>query len=409
MRLAIELHDTLIGTIEGDARTFDFSPTADGIERFGANSTVLSVAIPLAPNQRRDHAKRRRSWFGELLPEGDQYDYMLTQGGISPGDTPAFLARYGRDVAGALQIWDLDDPSEPATPSLRDLTDGQVRTLLSDPIGAPLANAPRAGKSSLGGIQPKVVLVKSKTGWAQALGGYPTTHILKPQLSGDKATVIYDEEYGSRLARRMGLAAFDTHIHDFDGLPALVIERFDRTDGKRVHQEDFSQVLGAIRNEKYQEFGGVVSLKRVSDSLIKNAPREDLLRFARMVVFAVSIGNLDMHTKNLGLLHPVDDDVTLAPAYDIVPQAHMPNDGKIALAVNKRYRHSEITRDDLHAEFVGWGLRGAARTINDTLEELQAIVREEEELDGAALALQDQILAFIDNLLYGSPVGGRPT
>lgn len=407
MRLAVELYNTLVGTIEGDARTFDFTPSAEGIERFGPNSPVLSVAIPLAPRQRRDHAGRRRSWFGELLPEGDQYDYMLAQGGIRQGDTPAFLARYGRDVAGALQIWDLDDPSEPTQQGVKKLTDKQVRALLEDPIGAPLANAPETGKSSLGGIQPKVVLVGSTSGWAQALGGYPTTHILKPRLSAGKATVIYDEEYGSRLARRMGLADVDTYVQEFDGLPALVIERFDRADGKRVHQEDFSQALGATRNEKYQEVGGVVSLKRVADSLIKNAPGEDLVRFARMVVFAVGIGNLDMHTKNIGLIHPADGDVTLAPAYDVVPQAHMPNDGKVALAVNKRYRHSEITRDDLHAEFMDWGLRNPARVINSTLEELQGIAKEEAELDGAALALQYQVLGFVDNLLCGSPVGGR--
>lgn len=407
MRLAVELYGTLVGTIEVAARTFDFTPTLEGIERFGANSPVLSVAIPLTPRQRRDHAGRRRSWFGELLPEGDQYDYMLAQGGIPRGDTPAFLARFGRDVAGALQIWDLDDPSEPAKQGLKKLTDVQVRALLEDPIGAPLANAPGIGKSSLGGVQPKVVLVRKGEGWAQALGGYPTTHILKPRLGGDKATVIYDEEYGSRLARRMNLADFDTYVYDFAGLPALVIERFDRAGGERVHQEDFSQALGAIRNEKYQEVGGVVSLKRVADSLIKNAPGEDLIRFARMVVFAVAIGNLDMHTKNIGLIHPVDGDVALAPAYDVVPQVHLPNDGKLALAVNKRYRHSEITRDDLRAEFVDWGLRGSARVINNTLEELQAIAKEEVELDGAALALQDQILVFVDNLLSGSPVGGR--
>jgi serine/threonine-protein kinase HipA len=407
MRLAIELYGTVVGTIEGDARTFDFIPTDEGIERFGPNSAVLSVAIPLVPQRRRDHASRRRSWFGELLPEGDQYDYMLAQGGLPRDDTPAFLARYGRDVAGALQIWDLDDPTEPPEPGLKKLRDTEVRELLENPIAAPLANAPGTGKSSLGGIQPKVVLVHTESGWAQALGGYPTTHILKPRLSGDKSTVIYDEEYGSRLARRMGLADFATSVHEFDGLPALVIERYDRAGEARVHQEDFNQALGATRNEKYQEFGGVVSLKRVADALIKNAPGEDLLRFARMVILAVGIGNLDMHTKNIGLVHPVDGEVRLAPAYDMVPQAHMANDGKLALAVNKRYRHSEITRDDLHAEFAEWGVRNAARTITTTLEELQAIARDEVELDGAALALQDRILVFVDNLLYGSPAGGR--
>lgn len=75
MRLAVELHGTRVGTIDGDARTFDFVPSPEAIERFGANSTILSVAIPLAPRQRRDHARRRRNWFAELLPEGSQYEH----------------------------------------------------------------------------------------------------------------------------------------------------------------------------------------------------------------------------------------------------------------------------------------------------------------------------------------------
>jgi serine/threonine-protein kinase HipA len=407
MRLAVELYGVVAGTIEGDARTFDFVPTPEGLERFGPNSTVLSVAVPLTPTPRRDHAARRRNWFGELLPEGDQYDYMLAQGRLVRGDTPSFLTRYGRDIAGAVQIWDLDDPTEPAEPGLALLTDREVRGLLEDPIGSPLANSASGGKSSLGGVQPKIVLARTREGWAQAVGGYPTTHILKPQLGGRLTTVIYDEEYGSRLARRMGLAGFQTTVTEFDGLPALVIERYDRSDGRRVHQEDFSQALGASGNEKYQQFGGVVSLKRVATALVESASTDDLRRLARMVILAVGIGNLDMHTKNIGLVHTDDGAVTLAPAYDVVPQAHMPNDGMLALAVNKKYRHSEITSDDLSAEISGWGLRNAARTVNDTLEELQSIVKEESELDGAALALQDRVAVFVDNLLYGSPAGGR--
>jgi serine/threonine-protein kinase HipA len=120
MRLGLELYGSFIGILQGDARTFDFIPSDDGLARFGENSPVLSVAIPFTPAQRRDHAGRRRNWFSELLPEGDQYDYMLAQGGIRRDDTPGFLAHYGRDVAGALQVWDLDDPSEPVTPMLKE-------------------------------------------------------------------------------------------------------------------------------------------------------------------------------------------------------------------------------------------------------------------------------------------------
>lgn len=407
MSLAVELYGTVIGRLIGEAPRFDFTPSAEAIEVFGANSPVLSVAIPLAPAQRRDHAGRRRNWFAELLPEGDQYDYLLAQGGLRRDDTPAFLARYGRDVAGALQVWDLDDPTEPTAPTLRPVTATQVRVLLQDPIGHPLANDPQSGKSSLGGVQPKVVLVRTPDGWAQALGGFPTTHILKPQLGGDKASIIYDEEYGSRIARRLGLADFTTSIEEFDGLPALIIERYDRVGGERVHQEDFSQALGASRNQKYQEIGGIVSLRRIADTLTTHTPEADLRRVARMVVLAVGIGNLDLHSKNLGLLHPRDADVTLAPAYDVVPQSHLPGDGRMALAVNGTYRHQDITSNDLLAEFTSWGFRRAEATMQDTLDQLHTIITEEPPLPGAFPLLQEQLLNFVDNLRHGSPVGGR--
>lgn len=126
------------------------------------NSRVLSVSIPLTPVLRRMH-NRRRNWFGELLPEGDQLDYMLAQGNLRRGDTLAFLARYGRDVAGALQFWDLGDPTEPQTPALKPLSDSDVRHLLEDPIGAPLANPGARSKSSLGGVQPRSFWHKPST------------------------------------------------------------------------------------------------------------------------------------------------------------------------------------------------------------------------------------------------------
>lgn len=398
MKLAVEVCGTVVGHLVGDARTFDFVPAHGGIERFGINSVALSVAIPLTPSLPRQHAKRRRNWFAELLPEGDLYDYMLMQSGLRKGDVPAFLARYGRDVAGALQIWNVEDPTEPKDPALRPLTDPQVRELLEDPIRSPLANDPRSGKSSINGVQPKILLVRTSDGWAQALGGFPTTHILKPQLRGEKSTLIYDEEYGSRLARAVGLADFDVSIAEFDGLPALVIQRYDRVDGSRIHQEDFSQALGAAGNEKYQELGGVVNLKRVAKVLEKYAPPTQMRTLARMVVFHVAIGNLDLHTKNLGLLHPIGADIRLAPAYDVVPQAHMNNDGRFALSVNGKYRFGEVNRHDLAQELASWGLRNPTETIDETIDGLASAVRAEVPADGAYANLQAEITASIDGL-----------
>ena len=152
-----------------------------------------------------------------------------------------------------------------------------------------------------------------------------------------------------------------------------------------------------------------MSLGRVAETLVRHAPGQDLVDLARVVILAVGIGNLDMHAKNIGLLHPADGSVQLAPAYDVLPQAHMRNDGKLALAVNRKYRHADVTGDDLLAEFTSWGLRRAAATIADTLDQLAEAAKDEGPLDGAFPALQEQILGFIANLrggtclLYTSP------
>jgi serine/threonine-protein kinase HipA len=407
MKLAVELYGVDVGHLEGqDARTFDFIAADAAAKAFGVNSRVLSVLMPLAKAGVRQQAGRRRNWFAELLPEGDQLDFMLAQSGIRRGDVPTFLARYGRDVAGALQIWDTDDPTEPRTPDIVPVDTRRIRELLQDPLGAPLANAPGVGRSSLGGIQPKIVLAWADDSWNQAIAGYPSTHILKPQLERSP-TVIFDEEYGARLARGLNLADFDTRIQVFDGLPALVVERFDRAQGSRVHQEDFNQVLGASGNQKYQEIGGVVSLGRVADTLYRYAASSDIDRLAQMTTLAVAAGNLDMHAKNLGLLHPASGDVTLAPAYDVVPMAHhRDTGGKMALAVNKKYRHSEITRRDLVAEIQTWGVRRPDQLVESTLEQLNETATREHPLKGAHPELRDEVLRFTRNLLNGREVGG---
>ncbi|NKY37164.1 type II toxin-antitoxin system HipA family toxin [Nocardia speluncae] len=227
-RLGVELYGDLIGTLRGaDSTTFDIRADPDAIERYGVNSRILSAAIPLTPKPNRAKAKHRRNFFRELLPEGDQLAAMNAAAGLASGDVLGFLSRYGRDIAGALQIWDLDDPNEPPTPELLPVTAARVRELLDEPFVYPLANRPAVGKTSLAGVQPKIVLARTDDGWAQAVGGAPSTHILKPVVR-QHPTLIYDEEYGARLARVLGLASHDTWMATFAGTPALVIERWLR-------------------------------------------------------------------------------------------------------------------------------------------------------------------------------------
>lgn len=167
--LVVELYGVTIGRLTGDGRTFDFDADAGAIEEFGLDSLVMSVAVPLAVVPVRTRRGRRRNFFRELLPEGRMLTRLAQQAGTAEHDVVALLRSYGRDVAGALQIWDPDMPGEPRTPAVEPLTPRGVADLLSEVDSFPLANKPQGGKTSLAGVQDKVVLVRTSRGWARAL------------------------------------------------------------------------------------------------------------------------------------------------------------------------------------------------------------------------------------------------
>lgn len=406
--LVVELYGVRVGALVGTWRTLDLVPDLRAVEEFGIDSPILSVAIPLAVVPTRGHRARRQNFFRELLPEGRMLGWLAAEARVPEHDVVGLLRAHGRDVAGALQIWDPDAAGEPRQPGIEPLTADGVADMLRRVRDFPLGNRPVAGKTSLPGVQEKIVLARTESGWARAIDGFPSTHIVKP-VAADDPTGIYDEEYGARLARRLGLARFRTWVEDFAGVPALVVERYDRSPDApqgRIHQEDFNQALGAEGNQKYQRFDGKVSLARIAGVFSAAGDTGSLRRLLRMTVLAVAVGNLDLHAKNLSLLHPIDGSMTLAPAYDVVPQAHRANDGELALAVDHEYRHRLVTRDHLIAEGRSWGLRDAADLVDAALAEMLAALPDEAPLAGAHPGLADEVTGFTTNLVEGRAVGG---
>jgi serine/threonine-protein kinase HipA len=406
--LVVHLYGTHIGDIVGkDARTFDFRATPAGRSTFGLGSTVLSESVPLEAIANRGRARARRNFFTELLPEGDLRTFLAEQATLRGSDTIGLLSHYGRDVAGAVQIWDPANPGEPRTPFAVDVSDVEVAEMLRDTHSYPLGNTVETGKSLINGVQTKIVLALEGNGWRRVGDGYPSSHILKPQLD-ESSTTIFDEEYGTRIARLLGLASHDTWIDDFDGIHTLVVERYDRAatspDG-RIHQEDMNQALGASGVEKYQKFGGRVSLQRMARLLRLAGDAASLERLARMNVLAAAIGNLDMHAKNVSLLHPSDDARTLAPAYDVVPMAHLDNDHEMALAINGSYQHAALRADDLVAEVESWGVPNSRPLVMHSLEEIRDLTSRHAPLHGAWPGLQDDVSTFTARLLAGRTIG----
>lgn len=397
--LSVELYGRRIGTLVGVRDKFDFTPDPDAVRRYGRASTILSLALPLVTSPRADGLANRRNFFEEILAEGTARTRLADIARLDDDNTLALLRRYGRDVAGALQIWDPTDPAEPRTPSTAPISAARVRELLAEVKRAPIGNTSARRMSLLAGVQDKIVLVLTNDGWAEPLDGYPSTHILKPVVTG-LPSVIFDEEYGARLARHLGLADFDTHIEQFDGVSALVIERYDRGPDGRIHQEDFNQALGLRGDAKY-EANGNPGLVAIANLLRESVGRRAVEGLLRMTTLSIAVGNLDMHAKNISILHLPDGTTQLAPMYDIVPQMHQPFDKDFAFAINGTYTHSGITRDDLEAEGRGWGLRNSGAIVDRTLDQIAEFAAGERPLPGAHHALAGDVMRFCRNLLDG--------
>jgi serine/threonine-protein kinase HipA len=206
----------------------------------------------------------------------------------------------------------------------------------------------------------------------------------------------------------VGLTTLDSWIEDFDGVPGLVIERYDRSPDApqgRIHQEDMNQALGASKNEKYQEFGGKLSLKRGAEVLGRNGDEESVHRLLRLLTLSQAIGNLDMHGKNISMLHLRDGSTRITPAYDVVPQTHLDSDGKMALAINRKFLHAAITVDDLIEEAESWKVRSPRTIVMETLDAVRRFVHSEAPVENAYDGLQGDIAAFTRNLLEGRPTG----
>jgi len=375
--LRVDLYGVRIGTLSGERDRFDFSAHQEGLERFGLGSNVMSVAVPLLRRQRGDDIVQRRAFFEEVLAEGGVRRTLADNARLDSDNTLGLLARYGRDTAGALQIWNQEDPAEPRTPEARPVSDAEVKTMFQEVKASPLGNSGRRRVSSLAGMQDKVLLVRTAQGWAEPLDGYPSTHIVKP-MNSQTQSLIFDEEYGSRFVRAVGLAEFSTTVENFDGASALVIERFDRDGaGGRIHQEDFNQALGLIGDRKYEESDETDRLRKIAGLLKRHASNADLQNLLRMTALSVLIRNFDMHAKNIALLHGADNSISLAPMYDVIPSAHLNVDPEFALAVNGKRQVGEVTLADVVEEGRAWGLRNSERIVADTAEQVLATAQSE--------------------------------
>jgi len=103
-RLVAWLYDTAVAVLTpGPEFRIQLEWHAEGIERWGLGSPVLSVGLPIgSPTGPRD--PRGLDFFENMLPEGPALARVAALAGVRPVDTYGILRAFGRDCAGAIMV-----------------------------------------------------------------------------------------------------------------------------------------------------------------------------------------------------------------------------------------------------------------------------------------------------------------
>jgi serine/threonine-protein kinase HipA len=346
--------------------------TSAALETWPLNTALLSCSLPT-----RTGKASANPFLRGLLPEGAHLTEVALLANVPSSYTYDLLARFGRDIAGALTITVDDNPGTQRW-ALEPLSaDGLIELVHS--VGSAGLGIDEDSELSLAGVQNKMLLtLDASGGWARPLFGHPSTHIFKlddPTRPG----LVEAECECLALATRVGLIASSATIQNFDGTTCLIVERYDRfrsADGQieRVHQEDACQALGIDIDRhrgrgKYETNGGpsFAMVAQLFDRFSTDPMREKLA-LLDLAIFTAAIGNADLHGKNISLLHTADGLIRLAPIYDCVPTALWPRlRSTSAMSVNGKFA-SVASVSDLIAEARHWNI--APRRAVDQIESL---------------------------------------
>ena len=313
-----------------------------------------------------------RSFFENLLPEGDALEDVVSALHMRQASSFELLGKLGQELPGVIAL--LPEGDRPATAQqYRPLTLETLSQRLAARQRVPLLVSNDATTMSLAGAQDKVGLrYDSKTRrLSDSVGQSPTTHILKPDTRQTRYTPSAINEYACMLlAKALKLPVPKVWLLRVPEA-AYVVERYDRvmTAGNIVglHQIDGCQLLGHGPGWKYERSGGLVSLPKLVKALRALSVRgRDLLELQRWVMFNYLIGNADAHAKNLSVL--IDDKgYRLAPFYDLLCVRAYGDTG-LALFIGDEENFAAVGRHSWEALCDDCGFR-----LDDTLREFRSM------------------------------------
>ena len=355
-RLDVYLCNQPVGTLtRSDAGDLSFRYLPEYLK---SNAIPLSSTLPLdtMPFKERDIA----AFFSNLLPDESVRQKIADILHLTPEDTFGLLRLIGGDCAGAVAFYEPgQSPATVAQPTYRELSTSEAASLLSDLSNRPLGIGDDFRGISGAGAQDKLIACLRDGKILLPLNGTPSTHITKPAIDRFPESV-FNEWFCMRLSKACGFDTADCDIFEVGGTPYYVTTRYDRetADGttRRLHQEDFCQLLKCRPEIKYQDQGGpsIVDCTRVLQTL--RLPASDVMSFIDRVVFNFLIGNGDAHGKNFSVLYRTRAP-RLAPVYDALCTTVYPAIAKkMAMKFDGKFEFRWVTPSKIARTFARAGI-----------------------------------------------------
>lgn len=308
------LHDGLVGHLVDDEREITFR-FVDAYRTL-ARRPVLGQCFE--DDLDRDHAGKRGElppFFANLVPEEGLRHLVAKATGAEVSDDLSILEAVGLDLPGAVQL-------RPSL-ALEDIPD-RADTAPDEGAGDHLAPGGDL-RFSLTGVQLKFSAVRDADKLALPAKGRYGAWIVK--LEGDRFPGLVDNEYSTLMwAGASGFEVPECELVTADDLSGplrdhvehrargLAVRRYDRDGARRIHQEDFAQVMNLPPRLKYEH----IKYEQLAYFVRVTSGEDGYEEFLRRLAFVVASGNADAHLKNWSLIYPDGVRCGLAPLYDQV-------------------------------------------------------------------------------------------
>ncbi|MGR0221010.1 type II toxin-antitoxin system HipA family toxin [Agromyces sp. ZXT2-6] len=318
-----------------------------------ADAERVAFTLPLGEQAVRTAAGSLPPFFAGLLPEGHRLAVLRRAAKTSADDELTLLLAVGEDAPGDVQV--VPEGAAPADPPPVIGADAPERLDFESLIDV-------LDRHAIPGVQRKASASMISTPLATRSGRY----ILKLSPA-EYPHLVENEALHLAAARTLKVPVSRAAVvHDRDGTPGLLVERFDRiadadagsAGWRRLPLEDATQVLGLPPAAKYG-----VDAERVVTGLaaVCTAPAVAARNLYLQFLFAWLTGNGDLHGKNVAVLRTgaAPGRWTIAPVFDI-PCTLLYGDDSLALPIAGRTRKLRRRHWREFADAIGLPERAAA-------------------------------------------------